>query len=455
MTGLRLLREICFSAVLINGGLGAGSQMRNLNAMYRRLLLREVEDKDNGQHKNKKPGVIKMLSPIQALSYLSQAERAANVGTDFISEQTFAGGQGASSRTYAVDSIEDQIEVIKERVNEGRKKEADAKQKRAKANWHLALERITTGAFNSDKEVLIRVSPKISSLWKWRDSCEGETTRGWRPTSRLVQDLQKKFAWANPTALRLVNIPSQVTSDELSTALFDSAREELKIQARLARLNTSLSKAKKEDLKARIQQEISEAEALLPQAIADDKRLKTPIVTTVNVFNEDKWIAYVNVTDEKLLEQLMRQARSKVGIVIKSRRSVPYIQEAINNATEKMKQAEAAFTVHPSRKNREDKVKALKELDNVRNGLSIKFDSNFVPSTVHVTMSQAVRSRGGTKSKTALCESASASIALANETLELVLPRLKNDSSTLERLLRVLEKKGDQPNYLAQKSGGS
>jgi hypothetical protein len=70
-------------------------------------------------------------------------------------------------------------------------------------------------------------------------------------------------------------------------------------------------------------------------------------------------------------------------------------------------------------------------------------------------MSQAVRSRGGTKSKTALCESASASIALANETLELVLPRLKNDSSTLERLLRVLEKKGDQPNYLAQKSGGS
>lgn len=127
-----MLREICFSAVLINGGLGAGSQMRNLNAMYRRLLLREVEDEDNDQRKNKKPGVIKLMSPIQALSYLSQAERAANVGTDFVSEQTFAGGQGASSRTYAVDSIEDQIEVIKERVNEGRKKEADARQKESK-----------------------------------------------------------------------------------------------------------------------------------------------------------------------------------------------------------------------------------------------------------------------------------------------------------------------------------
>lgn len=461
VAGLRLLREICFSAVLINGGLGAASQMRNLNSMYRRLLLRGAEDKDdkdNDEHRNKRPGAIKVMSPIQALSYLSQAERAANVGTDFVSEQTFAGGQGTSSRTYASDSIEMQIESIREKVDQGTRKEAEARQRRAKAHWHLALELITTGALNNDKEVLARVSPTISSLWKWRHSCDKETARGWRPTSRFVQDLQKKFAWADPTALRLVNIPSQVTSDEISTALFDSARQELKIKAKLTGLNTSLSKTKNDVAKARIQQEISETKALLPQAIADDKYLQAPLVTAVKVSNADnKWIAYVNARDEKLLEQLIRQARSKSGIVIKSKKTVPYIQEAIENATQKMKQAEAAFTVHPSMKNKEDRLKAQKELGEIHNGLSIKFDPNFVPaSTVHVTMSQAARNRGlAPKSKTALCQSTSASIALANEMLGMVLPRLENDRSTLDRLMRILEKKGDQPNFLTQRSGES
>lgn len=69
--------------------------------MYRRLLLRGKDESDaTSPSKTKKPGTIKKLSPIQALTYLNQVERAANVGDEFISEQTFAGGQGASSRTY-------------------------------------------------------------------------------------------------------------------------------------------------------------------------------------------------------------------------------------------------------------------------------------------------------------------------------------------------------------------
>lgn len=436
--------------MLINGGLGAGSQMRNLNAMFRRLLLRGKDEEDASPRKKKKPGTIKVLSPIQALTYLSQAERAANVGSDFVSELTFAGGQGASTRTYAVDSIEVQIEASQHKVEVARRKEADAKRKRAKANWHLALELITTGGLIKNKQVMTRVSPKVSSLWKWRRSCE-EDAPGWRPTTSFVQSVRRKFSWANPAALQLVNIPSQVTTDEVSTALLDSLRQEPKIQSKLVGLRANLEKDKTDDVKAGVQQDISEAEAALLQAIVDDKKLHPPIVSSVKT-STDKWIAYVQVPDAAVQEQIMRSARSS-GIVLKSNRTIPHIQSAIDKATEKLKQAEAAFNVHPCRKNKEEKVDAQKQVEKARSGLMIVVESA-ASNSVNVAISVALRCRGRVhKSKTALCESTAASIVFANETLELTLPRLRDAQSNLDRLMRVLEKQGNRPNYLSQKSG--
>eukprot|EP00956_Cyclotella_meneghiniana_P002045 scaffold2280_cov68-Cyclotella_meneghiniana.AAC.2 len=159
--------------------------MRDLNAMYRKLLGR-LENSDT--RKSKKAGVIKLLSPPKALAYLSQVERNANVGEEFVSEQVFGGGQGASSRNYAVDSIEVQIEKVQNSMNDADIKVANARRKRAQAHWQLALELITTGSLSKDKEVLSRVSTKVSSLWKWRWTSK-EETRGWRPSLALVQHL--------------------------------------------------------------------------------------------------------------------------------------------------------------------------------------------------------------------------------------------------------------------------
>ena len=449
---LRLLREVCFSAVLINGGIGAASQMRSLNTMYRKLLLRS-ETKNNSERKRKKPGAIRMMSPPKALTYLSQHERDANVGQEFISEQQFGGGQGASSRTYAVDTIEAQIKKAQEHVDGATRKVARARNKRAKARWHLALELITTGSLCTDTKVMASVSSKILSLWKWR--CTYKETCGWRPRASFIQQLQmiKRFPWAHPTALQLNNIPSQVTADEVSSSLLNSLKKEPKIQSKLVALRNGLSKAKKEEDKARLRAGISNTETLLQQAIASDKILQPPVVTMVKTSNVDRWMAYVQMTDESE-EQFIRQAQSTTGIIIKSKEVVPHIQAVIDKATHKLKQAEAAYTVHPCAKNKQEKSAAEKDLDKARIGLTINFDSAGLVSNNGVVMSRATRNRGTVlKTKAALVEASAAAISLAEEILERELNRLRDNQATLDRLTIALEKKGDRPNYLSQKSG--
>lgn len=447
---LRLLREICFSAVLINGGLGAASQMRNLNLMYRRLLGR-VESNDD--QKRKKAGVIKFLSPPKALAYLSQVERNANVGEEFVSEQQFGGGQGCSSRTYAIDSIDVQIENAQKSINDADRKATNARRKRAQAHWQLAMELITTGSLSKDKEVLSRVSTKVSSLWKWRLTSK-EETRGWRPSLALLLHLHSNrcFAWAHPTSLQLVNIPSQVTPGDISCALLGTLREEPKVTAKLDKLRTRLANTEKDDDKKRILVEISAADVLLQKAIANDKQLQAPVVQEVKSPSSDKKIAYVQLSSEDTLERLLNHTRSNIGIPLKSKESVPHIQAAIDKATQNLKQAEAALTVHPCAKNKQEHRAAQKSLSKVQLGLTI--NNTVLSSRDNVIMSRALKARTtAPRTKTALLEGASATIALAVETLEQVLPRLRDGKSTLDRLMLVLEKKGDRQHHLSQKSG--
>ena len=450
---LRLLREICFSAVLINGGVGAASQMRSLNTMYRRLLLRS-EITDGSEHKKKRPGTIRMMSPPKALTYLSQHERDANVGREFVSEQQFGLGQGASSRTYAVDTIEVQMKKAQEHVDSATRKVTRARNKRAKARWHLALELITTGSLCKDRKLMASVSSDISSLWKWRLTCKKETC-GWRPHASFIRQVQTCFPWAHPSTLQLNNIPSQVTTEEVSSSLLNALKKEPKIQFKLAALQNGLSKAKKEEDKARIQAEISASEALLPQAIASDDKLEPPVVTAVKTSNSERWTAYVQ-TANKSEEQLLHQARSTTGIILKSQEPVPHIQATIDKATLKFRQAEAAYTVHPCAKNKQEKSAAEKDLDKAHIGLTINFDSAGLASNDSVIMSRATRNRGTVlKTKAALIEASIASISLAEEILERELSRLNDNQATLDRLATVLEKKGDRSTNLSQKSGQS
>ena len=446
---LRLLREICFSAVLINGGLGVPSQMKDLNAMYRRLLSRAEQEVPT--QIQKRAGAIRVMSPLKALTYLSQAERAANVGEEFVSDQQFGGGQGASSRTYATDSIEVQVERAQQQVDEATRKEFDARQKRAKAHWHLALELLTTGYLSNDDELLSSASSKVTSLWKFRGTCRDDEIRGWRPSSSFVKKIHR-FPWSRPNTLQLANIPSQVSVSDISSALLDALKKEPNARSKLEGLRKRLSQTKKAADKPRIESEISNAQLLLDQAISDDRRLQPPTITAIDSTSgsENSWVAYVEATTEEVREQIIKQARSRAGIVLRSKEVVPHIQAALNEATENLRQAEAAYSVYPCAKNKEDKVAAQKVVDNARLGLCITFDSAVLPSSTNVIMYHALRSRGTTpRTRSALLDGIYNALAQASGSLGRARASLQDGQSTLTRLMRSLER-GNLSNVLTQ-----
>ena len=266
----------------------------------------EKKNDQIARHKDKKKESTRVLSPLQALRYLSQAERQANVGDEFISDQQFSRGQGASNRTRAVEGIQEQVQQAQHAVGEATKKEAEAKSKRAKAHWHLALELVTTGALGNDDEMMSRVSPKMLLLWKWRNLCikgEWEVTplfrRGWRPCSTFAQDLlasNPSFRWAKSGCLLIANIPSEVSVDDVQLSIFEGSKREPKARARLDSSRKKLEKETKPNAKTRIQSDITQAEDALNQAISHDRKLQQPTVVKMAAKTES-WIAYLEVAD--------------------------------------------------------------------------------------------------------------------------------------------------------------
>eukprot|EP00578_Thalassiosira_sp_NH16_P021382 CAMPEP_0181099756 /NCGR_PEP_ID=MMETSP1071-20121207/12826_1 /TAXON_ID=35127 /ORGANISM="Thalassiosira sp., Strain NH16" /LENGTH=1332 /DNA_ID=CAMNT_0023182433 /DNA_START=29 /DNA_END=4027 /DNA_ORIENTATION=+ len=451
---LRLLREICFSAVMINGGMGVASQMKVLNALYRRILARDEKQKEQThRHKKKKAESMRVMSPAEALRYLSQAERNANVGDEFISDQQFSRGQGATSRVRAAEDIEDQVKRAHDLVSEASKKEKDARSKRARSHWHLALELITTGALC---ESLSDVSP-IVFLWKLRSLCikSGDgggrsigiapfLFRGWRPRLSFAEDLlatNPSFHWARPGCLLLENIPPQVSIDDVREALYEASRKEPRARMNLKALRKRLEKVKGEPNKARIQTQIVETENQLPEAVEYDQQLRQPSVMACPLLSAttENWKAYVQVSD---CEDIIRQAKSRTGISLKSSDAVPHVQSAQEKAQEQFIQADAEQNVHPCAANIKKKADAQKALEIAKLGLTIKSESTPFHSSIHVLLSRASRSLRGPapRSKSALLEGSYANIAHATESLEQALTRLQHGQSTLTRLMPALSR---------------
>lgn len=472
---LRLLREVCFSAVMINGGLGVASQLKTLNALVRRINSRDVQETKKAADqpsRKKRREARQVMSPSEALRYLSQHERRANVGEDFVTNQQFSRGQGANSRAnQAMERIEDQVKRAQEKVDEFARKEAEARRKRAKAYWHLALELITTGAGDVD-ERQVGVSPKWSSLWRWRRSCIAQKEiddafrapprllRGWRPSSSFSRDLlasNPTFVWAHPFSVQLENIPPQVSMNDVTSAVFEASKKEPRARLRLELLHKSLRRADGSN-KNRIRLDIMDAETAVQEAISHDQHLQQPTVVEIassspSITSADKWMAYVQVSEQEGQQQLLRLADSKRGIVLESTDAVPHIEAALKKAHESYSQAEAEQNVHPCTANREKKAEARKALEKAKMGLTIRFDSASLPaSTSDVIMSRSVRSiRGaGPQTTSALMEAAYTSIAQNTASLATARSHLQVNRSTLTRLLPALTRGVSQD--ISQKS---
>jgi len=474
---LRLLREICFSPVMINGGLGVQSQLKTLNELLRKSIQNKQQHGKTQQKRTKKPGTEMVLSCDGALRFLSQHQRDANVGEEFVSEQQFRGGGGVTARAHATESIDDQLNRAREDIDGAAKKIIDARRKRAKAYWHLALELITTGA--SCQDLLSRVSPKFTFLWRYRHLCiqrkEREAARGnrsrialvlergWRPPPSFVHDVltSNRFPWAQEFTFRLDNIPPQISIRDIATALFSSSQKEPGVRSKLKQLRGSLEEAKKSEthLRNRIQSDITDAEKILEEAISYDNRLQFPAVIEISKpdsvmsdLESHSWMAYVHVSGQEVQQQLIRQAESTRGIKLCNEIAIPHIEAAIAEATKRFSQVDAEHTVHPCVENKAKKRKAQKALKRAKLGLTITFESVSSGSTQHVVMSRAFRGLRGTapRSSSALVNGAHNTITLADDSLAVSLSRLEAGQSTMTKLIPVFDKGVSQ--YVKQKS---
>ena len=194
-----------------------------------------------------------MFSCDEAIQYLSSAHEGANVGEDMVSDHTVGFGGGASNRNRAANDFEAELADAETTLKLDAKALDDAKSERARARWHLALEKITTG--HMDFEESARLDSSFVFLWKLRftaiayqlsinenidcveDVIREEVPssskskmplflrRGWRPSSTFMSNLfenHPEFAWAHPWSFQLDDVPSSILSDEIKSSVLMS-----------------------------------------------------------------------------------------------------------------------------------------------------------------------------------------------------------------------------------------
>jgi SNF2 family DNA or RNA helicase len=277
---LRLLRDMCNSSILLNGGLGVSSQLMNLH----RLLLqaarrsnRETSAVQENDNKNDFGRIVQeprnrstIMSCDEAILYLAQVQEATRTGDGEIAGMLLGFGGGVSKRARATtESVSEKIKKVEAQLQKILSENQRQRSHRAKARWHWLMENITTGKLPHHCmakvslrfrtlwlwRLLVSVLPVVEdglanrSLWNWRSLVSGLVlgglanngtcnvqsarklprllSRGWRPTSKLMDVLRTKynFIWTHSHSFELDNLPEEVTENDLLEAfaniLFD------------------------------------------------------------------------------------------------------------------------------------------------------------------------------------------------------------------------------------------
>jgi superfamily II DNA or RNA helicase len=214
-TFLRLLRELCVSPALLNGGLSCSSQLQTLNRLmidhnrrkYGEGREQQSDDESGGQQTDDNDRQEEYyMSCDEAIRFLSQVQDAARVDAAFETSLNLGGGGGISRRNRATESVEQQCKEAQERAARAAHECEAARSKRAKARWHMALELITTGELSFQNCAAIK--PTFLSLWRWRfmvtriDGTNSRNlpimlTRGWRPSETFFDTASSKRAKVN------------------------------------------------------------------------------------------------------------------------------------------------------------------------------------------------------------------------------------------------------------------
>lgn len=427
MSFLRLLRELCLSVTLLNGGLGCASQLSFLNRCmkeYNRTLQanirrtsQEGEDSHLGEY---------VYSCDEAVRYLSQIEDFARTDSNFVTDVRVGGGGGIAFRNRALVSVEDRYEQEVSKLYRAKLLTETWRRKRAKALWHKALEAITTGEFFGRNEHLYeRINPKFRSLWGWRKivlyvqerlsqkkALPVLLTRGWRPSeeSFLVESPNRKRAKAlwkkalkGVTTGQLQDRDSYRVADPSFRALWFwrcavGSNKTKNMPPLLTQgcspsisLDTVWERYRAFDWLYRRQERFYWAYpfALLLSNIpivVNEKDIRDTLVARLKVmrgpsyeFNlfitsfpsDNCWKALVYLRNKVDYDYILGEVKRSHGIRVFCERSITWIDERIKVAKNRWEEAAAAKRVHPNGANNQKESTARKEFERAKLGLRI------------------------------------------------------------------------------------
>lgn len=212
---LTLLRDICTSAVLINGGAGVASQLKKVNQIL-------IEQARSSTPMVTESCQMQVLSCDEGILYLAQAQEATRSGRDEVAMMQLGFGQGLARRDRATECAEHQRNEAEFALKVALKQKNAAVYSKAIALWHIALEKVTTGALCD--EDMLSVSSRIKSTWISRRhqlyqdqemGHESEDVCGWRPTRHALVD----FFWGFPNSFQLTGVPDGCSTTEVATVI--------------------------------------------------------------------------------------------------------------------------------------------------------------------------------------------------------------------------------------------
>lgn len=224
--------------VLLNGGLGVGTQLKDLNQLLIKAARRTAgggaasASATAGQTTTTTTGQI--LAPVmscdEAIMHLAQLQESTRTGTNEVSGLALGFGQGLSRRVRAHESTEQKLAEAEQRLHSAKAENEEAKSKRARARWHLALEQVTMGRLSAHNGVH-RVGVKYRTLWRMRSMASAAVVqgsklplvlrRGWRPSANMVNNWHKtnpQYFWSHPLAYT-ISLPSQVSEKEIESCI--------------------------------------------------------------------------------------------------------------------------------------------------------------------------------------------------------------------------------------------
>ena len=437
---LRLLRELCVSPFLVNGGFGCSSQLVTFNRLmkaYNRSRL-PSESSQNNRNKNKKGKKNNnYYSCDEAIQFLSQVEDVARTEKEYVTDLRVGGGGGVSRRNRAALTDIDPLERIrnaKSTITKSIQTVNTMKCNRSKVLWQWALEGITTGRLE-DKSLYKNTSCGVIGLWKWRSDAAGLVWLVAEDDETSKRNSSSKKAYFPRVASRVMKTIMPLTSSTSNSLSNSSSHQNQKSQcAKISNLPNQLKlvlqrgfrpddkkffglvgnkiKQEREDklsilykrhpefhwshpfglMFSNISVKVSSEE--LQDSISSyhtsiTQQRQQPVTVRLLGKNAETWSAVFYFPNQIEYERFYTASKRKDGVQFSTINSntVPVIESEIAQASITLKEVEAMCKVHPSTENTKNVSKAKKIYQQAKLGLSALVQDYYRPG--HVLVSRA------------------------------------------------------------------